>query len=95
MHVFTSASTVNKKAEETSGSLVIVLAQEDEPDGLFTALSVNMVVLCRVWTEIPCICSSGDSAPGEKVTVPRKLGIVGGPQPAVRLSLTWHPTVEK
>lgn len=94
MHVFTSASTVNKKAEETSGSLVIVLAQEDEPDGLF-ALSVNMVVLCRVWTEIPCICSSGDSAPGEKVTVPRKLGIVGGPQPAVRLSLTWHPTVEK
>lgn len=57
MGVFKLASPVNKKAEETSGSLVISLEREDEPNGLFIFLSVNIVVLCRVWTEILCICS--------------------------------------
>jgi len=48
MCVFKLASPVNTKAEETSGSLVLSLEQENEPDGTFTSLSVNTVVLCRV-----------------------------------------------
>lgn len=57
MCVFKLDCPVNKKAEEISGSLVIALEQADEPDGLFTFLSVNIVVLCRVWAEILCIYS--------------------------------------
>lgn len=43
-------SPVNRKTEETPGSLVISLEQEDEPDGLCPALSVKRMGLCRAWT---------------------------------------------
>lgn len=47
-------SPADRQAEETSGSSVISL-EEDDPDGLSPALSVNWVGLCGAWT---CWCSA-------------------------------------